>query len=175
MIRASRWFVAAEGASRVPSGRTPRPRRPRPAGVSSAQLRAGENVARIEKGPAGSRRAGRLGPGLPGAAALGPPLLGHLVSPPDGQRARRDVLGDDRAGADVGVVADGERRDQARVRPDERPGADLRLVLRGAVVVARDRPRPDVRALADGGVPEIADVVGLDPAPDGRRLDLDEV
>src|SRR3990170_1993184 len=116
-----------------------------------------------------------LGARLPGPPARAPALLDHLVRPPDRERARRDVLRDDRAGPDVGIGPDGERRDQARVRPDEGPGADLRLVLRDAVVVAGDGARADVRPLADGRVPEVADVVGLDPATDGGLLDLDEV
>src|SRR3990172_3250418 len=110
-----RWFVVATSrATVVPPAGSPNPGHPRRASVSLAQPRTAEDVARMKNSPAGSDPP-RRGDRLPGAAALGPPLLGHLVSPPDGQRARRDVLGDDRAGADVGVVPDGERRDQARV------------------------------------------------------------
>ena len=46
-----------------------------------------------------------------------------------GERARRHVAVHHRAGAGVGAVADLDRRDEHRVRPGARVGADLRAVL----------------------------------------------
>ena len=65
-----------------------------------------------------------------------------------GQRAGWHVAGDDRAGAGVGAVADLDRRDEHRVRPDARVGADLRAVLVPAVVVGGDGAGADVGARA---------------------------
>ena len=59
----------------------------------------------------------------------------------DGQLARRHVLGDHRAGAGVGALADRQRRAQDGVRADERAVADDRLVLAPPVVVGGDGAR----------------------------------
>src|SRR5438067_2112003 len=69
-----------------------------------------------------------------------------LVRSRDGERAGRDVLGDDRPSGSVGTVAEGDRRDERRVDgcldagPDRRPVLGLGLV----VVVGRDRGGAEV-------------------------------
>ncbi len=97
-----------------------------------------------------------------------------LPGPGDPEGARRHVTGDDRTGGGVGAVADAHRRHQHRVDADERPGADRRAVLRGAVVVGGDRAGPDVRSRADVGVADVRQVRHLRPGADGGILDLDE-
>ena len=99
--------------------------------------------------------------------AAGPSLLvprperlrpaGYRLLPPasDRERVGFDRLGDDRARADIGAVADRHRRDQRRVGADEGAGADVGLVLGEAVVVAGDRSSADVGARAD---PRVADI-----------------
>src|SRR5205814_2322571 len=93
----------------------------------------------------------------------------------DGERIRWNVLRNRRAGPNVGTIADGEGGDEARVRADEGAGADLRLVLVEAVVVARDRTGADVRTGADRRVAKIREVVGLRPLAQPGLLELDEV
>src|SRR3989441_11483369 len=82
----------------------------------------------------------------------GPAFLHDLVAAADRERAGWNVLGDRRAGADVGALADRERSHEARVGADERVVADPRFVLRDAVVVAGDGAGADVDALAHGRV-----------------------
>ena len=145
--------------------------------VAAAQPRTGQFVALMVVGavtrwppaaraPPGACRARR--------AAAQPSLITWWARPTASAPAGTSLV-IDRAGADVGVVPDAERRDQARVRAHEGPGADLGAVLAHAVVVAGDRPGADVGALPDGRVPEVADVMGLDAPSDPRLLDLDEV
>ena len=95
------------------------------------------------------------------AQALGPAFLDGLPAAPDRQRIRRHVRGDHRAGADIGAVADLDRRDQRRIRADEGALADVGAVLGGAVVVAGDGAGADIGARADPGVADIAQMVGL--------------
>ena len=90
----------------------------------------------------------------------------------DREHAGRDVVRHDRAGAGPRTVADRDRGDEHRVRADERVGADRRAVLPSAVEVGRDRPGADVRPLADVRVPDVAEVVLLDPGPDAAVLHL---
>ena len=101
--------------------------------------------------------------------------LVDLAGARDGQRVGRHVGGDDAAGRDIGAVADRDRRDQRRVRADERAGADRRAPLVEAVVIAGDRAGADVGAGADVAVAEIAEVAGLDPGAEPAGLDLDEI
>src|SRR3546814_19531162 len=58
---------------------------------------------------------------------------------------------------------------------DEGAGADRRAVLQEAVVVAGDGAGADVGGGADGGVAQIAQVVGLGALAQLGVLDLDEV
>ena len=79
------------------------------------------------------------------------------------------------AGADVGIVADGDRRHELCVAADLHPAADDRAMLRKAVVVAGNRPGADVGRVADLAVAEVREVVRLRAASDARFLRLDEV
>ena len=54
-------------------------------------------------------------------------------------------------------------------------GADDGAVLVGAVVVGSDAAGAEVDALADRGVAQVGQVVGLGTARQGAVLDLDEV
>src|SRR6058998_2664522 len=71
------------------------------------------------------RRAGRLRP-----AARHPAREGPLRDAAHDERAGRDVAGDGRPGADVGVVPDRDRGDELRVAPDLDTRPDLCVVLR---------------------------------------------
>src|SRR2546425_6751959 len=88
---------------------------------------------------------------------------------------RSHILGDHRAGGNVGALADRERRHNARVAAHERPVTDDRGVLGRTVVVDEDGPGADVGALADHDVAEVPDVVRLRLTADLRLLELDEV
>ena len=68
-------------------------------------------------GPDASPRLGRLAAAVPGRLRLDPSLDVALRGHVDGQRARRHVLADDRAGAGVGPVANPNGRDEHVVRP----------------------------------------------------------
>ena len=84
------------------------------------------------------------------------------------------ILGDHRAGAGDGAVADSEGSHQHGVGPDEDVFADLGAVLLSSVVVARDRAGSNVGPGTDGGVSEVCLVVRLGTFSDRRVLGLDE-
>ena len=77
--------------------------------------------------------------------------------------------------ADIGAVADRDRRDQRGVRADKRALADDRAEFAEAVVVAGDRAGADIGPGADVAVAEIGEVTGLDAGAEPGRLDLDEI
>src|SRR4030095_12691964 len=104
-----------------------------------------------------------------------PALARLLTAARDGERARRHALGDDGARGHVGALADGHRGDQARVGADEGRGADHRLVLVDAVVVAGDGARAEIRTLAHLGVAHVGEMRHLGPPANPGLLDLDEV
>src|SRR5687768_2080603 len=104
-----------------------------------------------------------------------PAVLCGLAPARDGQRVRRHVAGDDRARSDIGAVADFDRRDQGRIGADEGVPADLGAMLRDTVVIAGDGAGTDIGAGTNGGVADIAEVVGLGAGLDDRLLDLDEI
>src|SRR5262245_65493951 len=65
-----------------------------------------------------------------------PPLEVTLRRATHGERPGWHVVGDGGPGADVGVVADRDRRHQLRVAPDLHPPADHRALLPAAVALA---------------------------------------
>ena len=75
-----------------------------------------------------------------------------------------------RAGNSAG--ANLHRRDQQAIAADERPLPDLRPVFRNAIEVARHRPRADVRARADDGIPDVTEMANVGPRADAALLDL---
>src|ERR1044072_6853022 len=83
-------------------------------------------------------RFGRLGR-LRGRLAGLPACLVDLPSPSERERARRHIVGDHRAGADIRPVADLDRRDHRRIAADEGALADVRAVFGHTVVSAEDR------------------------------------
>src|SRR5690606_16300805 len=85
------------------------------------------------------------------------------------------ILADRRAGADVRATRNADRCDERRVRSDEAFVLDYGAMLGRAVVVARDRPGPDVHASAHLGIADIGEMVRLGAGPETARLDLDEV
>src|SRR2546425_10049284 len=103
-----------------------------------------------------------------------PSLLDDLGRPPHRQGAGRHILRDRRARADVGALADGDRRHQARVGPDEGAVVDLRLVLGDSIIVAGDRPGADVDIFADRGIADVRAMRHPRPPPDPRLLPLAE-
>jgi hypothetical protein len=88
--------------------------------------------------------------------------------------ARLDTLGHRGAGRDVSAVADLHGCHEHRVAADERVCTDIGVVLGDAVVVGKDRPRADVRALTHISVTHIAQVGDLGVVADHGVLDLDE-
>src|SRR5215831_1537090 len=109
------------------------------------------------------------------AQLRGAPRLVDLARPRDRQRILRHVLGDDAAGRDISAIADRNRRDQSRVRPDKHVVADDGPVLVEAVVIAGDRAGADIRAGADLAVAEIGEMVGLGAPAQPGRLHFDEI
>src|SRR3954468_14584766 len=117
---------------------------------------------------------GQLG-SLPHAEAASPSIAPLLAAATDTERIGGHVVGDHRAGAHHGTIANSHRRHQRRVGADKRTRADVSVVLAETVIVAGDGARPDVGPRADTGVADIAQVVDLGSGLDHRLLDLDEV
>src|SRR6185436_6022919 len=93
--------------------------------------------------------------GFERAQAFRPTFLNDLPAAAERQRPRRHVTGDHRAGADIGPIADLDRRDQRRVRADEGALANVGAVFAHAVVVAGNGAGPDIRPLTH---PRVADI-----------------
>src|SRR5262249_22380634 len=104
-----------------------------------------------------------------------PAVLVHLGLAGQRQSPRRHVLGDGRAGRDVGAVPDRDGGDELYVTADEGLLADPGRVVLLAVVVAGDDARADVRTGAHVGVAEIREVLRLDAPAEHGVLGLDEV
>ena len=107
--------------------------------------------------------------------AFAPSGYDRLTATRDRKRIGLDRLGDHRARADIGAVADRHRRDQGRVRADEGAGADVGPVLGEAVVIAGDGSGADVRFGADPRIADIGQMVDLGALLDRRLLDLNEI
>jgi hypothetical protein len=90
-----------------------------------------------------------------------PTLSADLSSPADGQSALRHILCNAGAGADEGLVADGNRRDQGGIAAHEGVFANVRGIFVDAVVVAGNDAGADVGSLADHGIAEVGEVAGL--------------
>src|SRR3954452_19178268 len=89
------------------------------------------------------------------AVSPGAALAVVLRAALDGERIVGHVLGDDRAGADIGAVADFHRRHQRGVGADEGALADNGLVLGKAVIVAGDGAGAEIGIGSDMGVADI--------------------
>src|SRR5439155_22672163 len=116
-------------------------------------------------------------------AALVPVALGHLVSVAldvllldarDAERAVGHVLDHGGPGRDHRPLAHPHRRHQLGIRAHLHAVVDHGLELLVAVVVAGDGAGADVDARADGGVAQVAEVVGLAAAAQARLLGLHE-
>jgi hypothetical protein len=91
------------------------------------------------------------------------------------QGARGNVLGDRGSGADVRTLADANRRNELASRCDECAVLDDGVVLGDPVVIAGDRPCPDVDVGPYGCVPKVGQVIGLGARAEHGLLELDEV
>src|SRR3546814_20816075 len=78
-----------------------------------------------------------------------------------GQLIGRGVAGQCRAGTQGGAFAHGDRRHQLRVRTHEYIVFDDGAEFIDAVVIAGNRARADIDALADGRVANVREMVGL--------------
>ena len=104
-----------------------------------------------------------------------PSLDAHLLGTRQRQRLGGRVLRDGRAGADGGALRNLDRRDQLSIGADEYVILDDSLVLVRAIIVAGNRSRADVDALADHGIAYVAEVVGLAAVRDDAILDFNEI
>src|SRR5688572_6941384 len=104
-----------------------------------------------------------------------PAFQRHLFAAGQRKLAGGRILGDGAARAGGGVLADAQRRHQHVARADEGAVFDDGLRLVHAVVVAGDGARTNVHALADDGIAEIREVVGLAAIADLGLLELDEI
>src|SRR6478735_7496547 len=84
-----------------------------------------------------------------------PSLDAHLFGTRQRQRLGGRVPRDSRAGAYGGAVRQLDRRDQLSIGADEYVILEDRLVLVRATVVAGNRARADVDALADYGIADM--------------------
>src|SRR5216683_3102303 len=109
------------------------------------------------------------------ALLLHPPLDVALLPRAHRKGPRRNVFAHGRAGAHVRALVHGHGGDELGVRPDERAVLDDRHVLLLAVVVASDRARADVHALADHRVAQVGEVVRFAALSQHRLLQLHEV
>src|SRR5215204_569327 len=91
----------------------------------------------------------RVSSSLFAGSALGVALDVALALARDAQRVGRHVVGDHRAGAGVGAVADADWRHERRVDAHLDARADGGAVLVGTVVVGGDRAGAEVGACAD--------------------------
>src|SRR3546814_65516 len=92
-----------------------------------------------------------------------------------GQLIGRGVAGQCRAGTQGGAFAHGDRRHQLRVRTHEYIVFDDGAEFIDAVVIAGNRARADIDALADGRVANVREMVGLGCAAQRAFLDLDKI
>src|SRR5690606_25835168 len=91
--------------------------------------------------------AGPLFP-LMGAKVVGPALLVNLTGTADTESIWGNIPGNDRAGGNIGAVADLHRRDERRIGTDEGAVADFGLELVDAIVIAGDGAGTDIRVRA---------------------------
>src|SRR5690606_3787798 len=98
---------------------------------------------------------------MSGAESRCPAWLLELLRAFDGERIGRDILCDNAAGARIGAIADFHRRDERRVRADERARADIGEMLAEAVIIAGDGARADIRMRADARIADIREVIDL--------------
>src|SRR2546425_5995579 len=91
------------------------------------------------------------------------------------QLARRRVLGDGRARADIGAARDAHWSDQRRIGADEAIIFDHGAVLGNTVVIAGDGASAHIDACAELRIADVAKVIGLRLRAQPTGLDLDEV
>ena len=96
---------------------------------------------------------------------LGPAFLNRNRRAFERQSVGRHIGRDHRARPDIGAIPHLDRRNQRRVRTDEGVLADIGTVFGGAVVIAGDGAGTDVGALADPGVADIGEMIGLVAMP----------
>ncbi len=104
-----------------------------------------------------------------------PSLDAHLPGTRQRQRLGRRVPRDCRAGTNGGALRNLDRRDQLSIGADKYIILDDSLMLVRAIVVAGNRSRADVDALANYGIAYVAEVVGLAAARNDAIFDLDKI
>src|SRR5664279_1320140 len=112
---------------------------------------------------------------VPCAHPSGPALAINLLRARQRQGVRGHILGDDASRADIGALADPDRRDERAVRADERACANVGLVLAIAIIIAGDRACSYVGARANVSIADIGQVIDLGAFIDIRSLQLYEV
>src|ERR1700722_3297192 len=109
------------------------------------------------------------------SAPLPPPGLHHLPGAPQRKRVGGNPVRDHASRPDVAALSNLNRRHQRRVAADKSPVADGCPMLLLAVVIAGDRARANVDALANLRITEVSKVLALRPISEMGLLQLDEI
>ena len=97
-------------------------------------------------------------------------LFASAIAARHRQRIRCDILGDHRACARDGALADFHRRHQRGVGADEGARADIGAVFAKAVIIAGDGARADIGARAHARVAQIGQMIGLSAFARSRAI-----
>src|SRR5690606_15202052 len=107
--------------------------------------------------------------------AIGPTWFHQLLRAHHAQFALGDIAANGASRGHDRIRSNPHGSDQRTIRADERPWANLRLVLEVTVVIAGNSPCTDVCPCPDSGVPQVSQVVRLGACPEHRLLHLHEI
>src|SRR3954454_24513392 len=102
-------------------------------------------------------------------------FLDHLAGTAERESICWNIVGDDRAGANIRAIPHRDRRDERRVDADEGPLPDRGAVLAEAVVIAGNGAGADIRPGPNRRIADIGEVVRLGASPHRGILHFDEI
>ena len=109
------------------------------------------------------------------SAFTGPAFFHGLAGAAQGQSVCGNILSDRGACGHVRSFADAHRRNQSGIAANESTVFDNGYVLVDSIVIAGDCPGANVDAIADFGITQIGEMVGLGAAPQSGLLGLHEI